>query len=237
MKRLLLVITVLAVICAGTLIANAGTVVSSVLEVQSKTLQFLDGVAAYFGTDNDANIKFVAANSQVELTGAYAFVSTSTVQKFYGGALINDDKTIAFGNDGDWVLGYDASTSHNLLLSAALATSSVKILLGNWLVGAGTPNITIDGGDGYVTDDFEVGDDMMVGGDFTANGATASTMACFDANKKLVSCSPTVRSGANTACTTTCTGHLPVLAAWNTDTSFSIVAANDAAADGCYCAN
>ncbi len=71
----------------------------------------------------------------------------------------------------------------------------------------------------------------------TGSFLTASTMLCVNASKQIVSCSPTIRTGANTACTSTCSGHLPVLAAWNTDTAFAIVAADDAAADGCYCAN
>ena len=69
----------------------------------------------------------------------------------------------------------------------------------------------------------------------TASYATASTLACFDATKQIVSCSPSIHAGANTACTTTCTGHGFVIVAWDTAVTPVVVPENDATADLCYC--
>lgn len=243
MKNFLVLLTALAVICSLALVANAGTVVSSILEVQSKTLQFLDGVAAYFGTDNDANVKFVAANSQVEFAGSYAFMTAASSVLFAGGLDINDDKAIHWGDGNDWGAAFDEAGSDNLEFTAASATSSLAVLIGNWIVGAGTPTVALNGGDGYVTDHLEVDGAFYADGGATVKTSlnldycSAGQIAYTDGSKNLVCGTPTLRTGANTACATTCTNHGPVLTAFNTDTAFAIVAPSDAAADGCMCAN
>lgn len=119
-----------------------------------------DDVAITFGTGLDASIEYDEdGTDQLRIAGAAIFedaVEFDSALAIDAGGVVGDDQTVAFGAGSDWTFAYDETTTDDLLVTAASANSLFNILIGNFVVGAGTPGQTLNGVDAYISGLLEV---------------------------------------------------------------------------------